>query len=410
MNRLKVAIYRARIVAYALATLSLLAACSDPPDTPAAPPPSAPQARPPPEPPPTPPSRSALECAIRSLSPPLELAGRPRQLAIHELGEGAVAWLIGDTLTVGSFDDTALSPQTTARVIGPQHRLMLVARTEHATIAMTQAPCIHEGEARPCLHGHLFDEHPRAPSSPTTLPLSGPITSQRRARSQGGVYLAHAHQGQNIQISSFEPERGGALRGATRSLGTEVPPTLSPVEVLGMAAHENRWAVFWRFGAEESPTSEVVLSLPNSEHQAPLLRHALSLDTVLWRGGSIRVVAGFEFARPALFRIATNGRLRWLPRAIPHEGALPSPNQHHYNARLQAAGGGAMLEVSSAAGDPLTRVGPFGGQGTLPHRLVDVSRGPGGFVVATARSSSGRWGLGVDRVLCPGRSEPPTPP
>ena len=176
---------------------------------------------------------------------------------------------------------------------------------------------------------------------------------------------------------------------------------MSPIEVLGMAAHEDRWAVFWRFGAPELPQSQVVLSLPDQEHPSRQLKHALSLDTVLWRGGSIRVVASFEFARPSLFRVATNGRLRWLPSMVPPQGGLPPPNHHHFNGRLAAHDGQVVLEVTSAAGDPLTRLGPFGGPETLQHRLVAVSRAEGGFVVGYFERESGAWALRVDRIQCP---------
>jgi hypothetical protein len=81
---------------------------------------------------------------------------------------------------------------------------------------------------------------------------------------------------------------------------------------------------------------------------------------------------------------------------------LPPPNEHHYNARLHPGPDGAMLEVSSAAGDPLTRVGPFGDRETLRSRLIDVSRSTGGFVVATLHPSTAGWALTVERVLCPG--------
>jgi len=385
-----------------LCSAALLVACSDPP-------PETDPIQPQPQPEAPAPEPAELRCAVRPLRSTVHTEERPSHIVVHELGEGAVAWTVGETLVVGNFDAASMSARTDRRDIGPDHRLSLVARTERGTIVVTEKPCVRDAETRPCIHGHLFPPTGDGPTEATTLTLPGPVTSRRRARTAAGVYLAHAHRDTHIQVNTFEPSGDGSLRGSTHRLGTEVSPTLSPVEVLGMAAHLDRWAVFWRFGAEEASSSEVVLSLPSGEHPAPLLRHALSLDTVLWRGGSIRVVAGFEFARPALFRVATNGRLRWLPRAIAHRGALPSPNEHRYNARLHPTAEGAMLEVSSAAGDPLTRVGPLGSRETLRRGLIDVSRAPGGFVVATMRPSTGGWSLAVDRVLCPddGEIEPP---
>ena len=331
------------------------------------------------------------------------LESQPSRIVLDDQGPGILSWQIADA--VYSLATNASEPATAERSSPrtPDQRLLMAARLAAGALFITEARCITEAVSHPCLHGYYRADSSGLESHAHVGLPDTPINS-RRATSPSGVYLAHGYDGARITLTAFTPDTEGSISVTQQPLGQRIPPTEEPVEVLGLTARGERWAALWRFGAEESSSGEVVLSLADSESAAPLLRHAISIDTMLWRRASIMIVAGFEFARPALFRIATNGRPRWLPRAIPHEGHLPEPYDQRYNARLRPSDDGPKLEVTSAAGDPLRVLGPFGDTWTLEERLVTTSRHENGFSVAYVERDAEAWLLKLSRLHCSPRT------
>ena len=233
----------------------------------------------------TPPAaEDRLICAAETLESAVTSPTRPVRVVIHDGSRGALAWVRDDSLHVGSFTGSAVAPHSESQPMVADTELDLVARMSTGTLIVSKGPCVSEGESRRCLYGQFFDDGPEPASTVARVALAGAPTSRRRVRTDTGVYIAHAFRENTLSVTTFEPTPEGEVHTRQQPLGTEVEAALSPVEVLGMAAHEDRWAVFWRFGAPELPQSQVVLSLPDQEHPSRQLKHALSLDTVLWRG------------------------------------------------------------------------------------------------------------------------------
>ena len=239
------------------------------------------------------------------------------------------------------------------------------------------------------------------------------LTTKIRA-TDDALYLARSHARAAPALDRLELRHGG-IAHETFALGLAHEPRDRRVEILGLAAEGDRWAVAWRAGAAEATDSEVVItsnapfgraartrdvrgagSQRSYEVAVEALHHALAIEAFGFDGEAIVAVAAHEMSRPALVRVSRDSE-----RATPIErGAeIAAPFAAQLSARARATDDRLVLELRDAAGD---RVGETLVAAGLRDAVADVARIPGGFLVAyAAREANGRV-VNAAHVACAG--------
>ncbi|HEY8432302.1 MAG TPA: hypothetical protein VIL20_28210 [Sandaracinaceae bacterium] len=251
------------------------------------------------------------ELAVRELS----ADGRPRSPARHA------------PLSVGAI--LALEP------VGAHH--VLVAR----------GPC--EGSAH-CLHALALEGGAPA-GPPVTVPLPDPIRTFRRASTGRSVLVAWSTASGHRGLERFA--LGAELSHVRAALGTEPASEESPVEILGLAADGDRFAVVWRRGPTEDVRSQVFVTSASSHADVHALHHAVALDAVALDGETLDLIATFEYSRPHHLRLRLGADEPEHARAIGRGAPIPAPFAERERAELDADARGLWLRRSDAAGDPV---------------------------------------------------------
>lgn len=227
--------------------------------------------------------------------------------------------------------------------------------------------------------------------APLELPQASTLRSIRVTATDGLVYVARAYRDARPTLDRFAPPREGALPWHDVIAVGEGLLEDEPVEMLALAADGAAWALLYRHGATEDPASGVVLATQLDEHHIEALHDVLVVESMSWVGTSIAVIAAFEFARPAYFRLGAEGAMRTEPRALTFGAEIPEPFTSRLVARALGTAGHFEIEVRDGAGDRHGEAIP------LPTaRAVDISRAPGGFILAWSDGTT----LHLSRLRC----------
>ncbi|MFK7990408.1 MAG: hypothetical protein AB8I08_30580 [Sandaracinaceae bacterium] len=283
--------------------LLILAACG-PPELEPSPRPAAPEREPaaesttdaPPEPPPPP---APPECPLEDVPLDFRSASETSTLALtlHDSG-GALA--IGDGEAVRfvplAADGTASGTAVPVPLRGSLLALEAVGDDANPYVIVTRGPC---AESAHCLTARRVNE--AAPEATVSAPLPAALVTTRRAVADSRLHLAWSAEGGERGLETFVV--APALGRIRRALGPEPADAELPVEILGLAAEGERFAVLTRRGAGEDRRSRVTLT--SNDHHAELeaLEEVLVVEAMEFDGANVALVAGFEMSRPHLLEL-----------------------------------------------------------------------------------------------------------
>ncbi len=294
----------------------------------------------------------------------------------------AIAVMRTDGVTlVRALDDQLVS--STLPVAG---HLLGVAPSGEGFVLLTVGPCTAGDSAR-CLAARALTVGDTAFRSadtafragePLELPQPSELRSLRVVPEGELVYLARSYRGARPTLDRFGPPRAeGGPPEHQRFAIAEAVDDDEPVEILALAADGAAWALMYRHGATEDSRSGVVLATQLDEHHVEILEDMLVVESVAWVGSSIAMVAAFEFARPAYLRLGADGEVRVPPREVPFGMDVPEPFGGRLVAHTDGRPGEMVIELRNGAGDRRGERIP------VPNaRVLDVTREPGGFLVA----------------------------
>lgn len=322
----------ARLLAFAV----LVSLCSEPPATR-------------PEPTPTPPSPTEPS------APPPSLAGCDLSPPVTLLPPGHATSIAVSLTDAGGHVSAADGEALAVRRIGPQGAgmgapfelslsgsLHALAPLGDAVVAVTRSTC---PESAHCLSA-------RREGSPSTLSaaLPGRLLTSRRATTGERLYLAWSAEGGSRGLETFLET--GSLGRVRRQLGPEPPDPELPVEILGLSADADRWAVLWRRGAAEDERSRVFLTTDDSHEAVGALHEALVVEAMRLDGDQVELIVGFEMSRPHHVVVRRGAREPTTAREL-RGGEVPAAFRDRERGTLEIDEAGLWLGRRDALGDPL---------------------------------------------------------
>ena len=321
------------------------------PRTPApepAPPSPAPEEAPPPD-EPAPEDGCELDAPITWL----EDAGDARSIALELQADGGLVVIAGEQ---GKLRSRALDGEGAAR--GDTHPLELpgvrglvaLARIGDETLLVARGSC---AESADCLLARALDRDGQMLDELVSAALPAALRTHRRASADGRLYLAWSTEGGARGLDLFT-WTNGRLGRARRPLGPEPASAELPTEILGLAADEGgRWAALWRRGAQEDTRSATYLTTDEAHQRVEALREALVVEAMEQHGREVVLVAGFEFSRPHLIRIAGGASEPLEAHELAASERLPAPFADRVRAELDIDARGLWLRRRDGAGDPI---------------------------------------------------------
>lgn len=320
----------------------------------------------------------APACRLEPAFATRAIAGLGEVVAIARSQDGAEAPLVVASAAAGHVvlrvEEAGLAPVEGASLSGDLIGLEPLGALGYLALAL--GPC-SDGLSARCLSARA----PTASAPAIELPQPAALRTLRVAATDGLVYLARSYQGAPPTLDRFGVRDGALVHEALR-IGDGLLPE-EPVEILALTADGAAYALVYRHGATEDAESGVVLATQLDEHHVEELHDALVIESMTWVGSSIAVLAAFEFARPAYFRLGPDGEVRTPPREIPFGIAPPDPFAGRLVARAHGSAGAMQIEVRSATGDRIGELVPV-----ERARAIDLAREPGGFLVAWSDGAS----------------------
>lgn len=293
------------------------------------------------------------------------------------------------TLVAQPIDGRAGPVGEPSRLAIPNARGLFALRAvSDRFVVLTEGECA----ATRCLAARLLGDGGRPRGDVVRATIPGPLVTRRVRTTTNALLLARSHAGAAPALDRFEVA-GETIRHRAIELGRAHPPGDRRVEILGLTADGERWAVAWRAGAAEAQDSEVVVTTHERERSIEALHHALLLESFAWRGDALVGIAAFEMSRPRLVRLTARGESS-EPVA---PGALPAPFAGETHASLHQRDHRLSLELRSAAGD---RIGEVRLAAILDRVVADVARVADGFVVAYAGPEANGRVVNASHVRC----------
>lgn len=330
----------ARSALSSLLVLALLG-CDEPPSAPAPRPPAPPAEAP----------VGASECELGAPEAWIEDAARG-SLALSAIGRGGLVVLAtADELVTRELGADGHARGAAHRAaVGRLDALLALEPRGERHVLIGRGAC---DESAHCLVAMTIEGS--AIGAPVTAALPEPIRTFRRAASAGEdapIFLAWSTTGGARALDRFVVE-GGSLGRVRVPLGVEPASEEAPVEILGLAADGDRWAVIWRRGPTEDVRSHVYLTTADSHVDTHALHDALAIDAIELSGETVSLIATFEFSRPHHVRLRPGREEPEHARELPAGGALPPPFAERERAELEADERGLWLSRRDAAGDPI---------------------------------------------------------
>lgn len=317
-------------------------------------------------------------------------------LALAMNADGGLALSLRDgalTARPLSADGSARGPEATSSLAGAQALLALAPRGDRYLL-IARGSC---DESAHCLIARLLDAAGAPAGAPTRVALPDPIRTSRRA-GEGALLFAWSTTSGHRALERFTALPDGAVSHVRIALGDEPATSEQPVEILGLAADGERFAVVWRRGPTEDTRSEVYVTSGAGEEVAHrdvhALHHVLAIDAIELQGNALTSIVTFEFSRPHLIRLDLPKGEPTVARELPRGARAPEPFAERERAELDVDSRGLWLRRRDAAGDPVgTRV--HVAEGRVESAAL-ARAGDALFVAWTAGGTvSGR------RIICP---------
>lgn len=173
------------------------------------------------------------------------------------------------------------------------------------------------------------------------------------------------------------------------------------VQLLRVALDSESFAAIIRVGSAEGIGSEVLLTRPSGPVSVHALEDIADIEAMAIVGDEVWVIATYEFSRPLLLRIATDGELVGGPVELARDATLPPELAGGDPARLLEDGTRLLLRRRNPMGDPLL---PDALVATRAHESLpaDVLREAQRYVVVyqDRDEASGAWPIRFASLDC----------
>jgi len=275
------------------------------------------------------------------------------------------------TLTVDAAGRSEAAPSALAL---PRARgLLSFTKLGGGFLAITEGAC---EAASHCLYGLRLDARGEQRGQASITPLAAaPLTLRRRVLGSR-LLLALSTRHAAPRLFTYAPSEAG-LELTTRVLSEGAWPEESDATILALTTDAERWAVLYRVGPTEAPTSEVRLALADGMHEVPTLAHALAVDALSFEGDGLTALVSYEFFRPKLHRLHLDGGAHVEARELSPGAALPGVFRAKRRAHLEH-GDELRFVLRNAAGDRIGAELTLDPNGRAP---ADVARVGDGYLV-----------------------------
>lgn len=342
----------------------------------------------PPEPPPAP-EPDPADCTLEDVPLELRSSAEASTLALS-LTESGGALAIADGQRVRFFplraDGSLDGEPTDVPLGGSLLALEPVGAGAVPYLVLTRDSC---AESAHCLRARRVAD--AAPEATVSAPLPAALVTTRRAVAGSRLHLAWSAEGGQRGLETFMVEP--ALGRIRRALGPEPANAELPVEILGLTAEGERFAVLARRGAGEDQRSRVTLTTNDHHAELEALEEVLVVEAMEFDGANVALVGGFEMSRPHLLELEPGRDEPHHASEIP-VGEVPERFADRLRGALLQDEDGLHLIRRDAAGDAIgERVTVVEGR----VRVGTVARRAHAFLVAWL---DGSGELGARWVQC----------